>query len=429
MKNILCAGIFLAGVTTLQGADDNVARKPPMGWRSWNAYQGNVNQKDMMDTARAMSVKRDRDGNVIMNHEQDGVSYSDLGYTSVGLDDNWQMCKAGVNGTFHDERGNPIIDRAKFYDMKNMTDFIHALNLTAGWYHNNCICNEYGTVRHNKHIWPNESWSHQHYLGDVNATLSYGFDSVKLDACGGFNDMDHWYSLLRSQADEHKRDPIMIENCHFGKIIPNETHCPYHMFRTGSDIQPTFGSVMENLRQAFKFLNKTNPISRPGCWAYPDMLEVGNLNTEDEDKVHFASWAIVSAPLILGHNMTNETTNQRVWKTISNRRAIAINQGYFGHPGYVVTDARGVRILAKPLGPSHSAVLLVNKRKTPVNISVDLVEIIDSIYIGTPGIVATDVWTGQNETVKGTSITREVGVHKAAFLEVSSQSSIISAIA
>ena len=41
--------------------------------------------------------------------------------------------------------------------------------------------------------------------------------------------------------------------------------------------------------------------SGPGGWNDPDMLEVGNGGlTHEEEKTHFAMWALAKAPLIIG---------------------------------------------------------------------------------------------------------------------------------
>ena len=61
------------------------------------------------------------------------MSLADLGYISVGLDDAWQACGTGVNGSFHDAEGNPLVDTKKFPSMKNMTDYGHSLGLKIGW--------------------------------------------------------------------------------------------------------------------------------------------------------------------------------------------------------------------------------------------------------------------------------------------------------
>jgi alpha-galactosidase len=115
------------------------------------------------------------DGMVSRKRTVNGVPTSllDLGYSDVGLDDAWQLC--GQYGpdknTYHDETGKPVVDSNLFPDFKEMTDYAHSLSLTAGWYGNNCICED-----HCK--------SDECYQEDVNALVAFGFDSVKLDGCG-----------------------------------------------------------------------------------------------------------------------------------------------------------------------------------------------------------------------------------------------------
>ena len=43
----------------------------------------------------------------------------------------------------------------------------------------------------------------------------------------------------------------------------------------------------------------------PGGWNDPDMLEIGNGGlTLEEEKTHFALWAISKAPLIIGADLS-----------------------------------------------------------------------------------------------------------------------------
>ena len=52
------------------------------------------------------------------------------------------------------------------------------------------------------------------------------------------------------------------------------------------------------------------------------MLEVGNFqgpNNLTESKTHFGGWCIVSAPLILGMDVTDSANLDAVWPIISNK--------------------------------------------------------------------------------------------------------------
>ena len=47
------------------------------------------------------------------------------------------------------------------------------------------------------------------------------------------------------------------------------------MYRTSGDVRARYSSVVGNLKTTDFYA--TNNLSYPGCWAYPDMLEVGRL--------------------------------------------------------------------------------------------------------------------------------------------------------
>ena len=65
-------------------------------------------------------------------------------------------------------------------------------------------------------------------------------------------------------------------------------------------------------------------------WFSPDMLEVGNfkgLLNFTESRSHFGGWCIVSAPLILGMDLTDDANVEAVWDIISNKEASASRTG------------------------------------------------------------------------------------------------------
>jgi hypothetical protein len=138
------------------------------------------------------------------------ISIKDLGYSDIGLDDNWQLCgHRGSQGyTYHDPvSGAPIVNPAVFPDFKAMTDHAHSLGLTAGW----CASMRHACVRWlvsalppassstflpffffpplhadgNNCICSDKCSTDACYSADVNATIAYGFDSTKVRGCCG----------------------------------------------------------------------------------------------------------------------------------------------------------------------------------------------------------------------------------------------------
>lgn len=180
-------------------------------------------------------------------------------------------------------------------------------------------------------------------------------------------------------------NPVLVENCHGkdprfkpNRTIPPSEGCPYQFYRTSIDIRNHYPSMMHNLGTIEPFRNAN--LSYPGCWAYADMLQVGVGNglSLAETRSHFGSWVIVSSPLILSHDVNDDTVMNEIWNVISNREVLAVNQGYFGGSGGVYGVANETIVLeqgrfqaevpmyqylSKPLGLNKVAVLLLNSGK------------------------------------------------------------------
>jgi len=353
MDQLLSSLLFITLFVSLYALDNGKSITPPLGWRSWNLFGDHVNQT-LMESIMTGMTKRTRktwNGKI--------MSLIDLGYSDVGLDDAWQLC--GIYGnkryTYHDENGRPVVNTEVFPDFKSMTNYAHSLNLTAGWYHNNCICRDHCI-------------SDECYEADVAALLSYGFDSVKLDACGKQLNLEKWSSTITAAGGN-----ILIENCHWGRTIPErsastgELICPYNYYRSSGDIRASYESVISNLMTTVP-LAQSN-LSVPTCWAYPDMLEVGcdhGPGGENdpglsfvEARTHFGAWAIVSSPLILSHDVNNNTVTDQIWPIISNTELISVNQAYAGDSGTLFLSSTKTIILRTAqnaeTGPASTTVL------------------------------------------------------------------------
>eukprot|EP00005_Dracoamoeba_jomungandri_P000161 CAMPEP_0174253276 /NCGR_PEP_ID=MMETSP0439-20130205/2647_1 /TAXON_ID=0 /ORGANISM="Stereomyxa ramosa, Strain Chinc5" /LENGTH=378 /DNA_ID=CAMNT_0015334217 /DNA_START=162 /DNA_END=1298 /DNA_ORIENTATION=+ len=357
----------------------------------------------------------------------DGVPTSlvDLGYVSVGLDDNWQDCGKGINGSFHDANGNPIINTDRFPDMKNMTAYAHSKGTRPGWYFNNCICRETGKLQPN---WPPQMH------GDVNAVYDLGYDGIKIDSCGPSHNLTEWNDLLNKTGRA-----ILIENCHDNVTFPywedityKNLVCPMHFYRVSNDIQSNWDSIFSNLQHTIPYLTESNPLSRPGCWAYPDMLEVGNgALTYEESRSHFGAWCVVSAPLILGFDLTKSSIMASVWDIISNKEAIAVSQSWQGHPGRLVAEDkisfpvlnkefRGMEVKALPTwqvwakktgSDGTQAVLFVNLGSGTTDIEVRLTK------LGLGDVKVRNIWEHKDEgQVSGSYTVKGLASHDSKFV-------------
>ena len=74
--------LSVVSLVCVQAIDNGKGLTPPMGWRSWNLFGPNVDQS---------LIENQMKGMVSLSRKVNGIptSLKDLGYTDVGLDDNW----------------------------------------------------------------------------------------------------------------------------------------------------------------------------------------------------------------------------------------------------------------------------------------------------------------------------------------------------
>lgn len=218
---------------------------------------------------------------------------------------------------------------------------------------------------------------------------------------------------------------ILIENCHWGQTVPGQTsgdapctgttpigNCPYNFYRTSGDIRNNWGSMTKNLHTTTKFQGEP-PLSRPGQWAYPDMMEVGRMANYNEDRSHFGAWVITSSPLILGYDLNDESITDKIWDIISNQEAIAINQQWEGHPGRLVKEWDSFMLWAKKQPKGAQAVLVINSSNNSSPATVNFNE----IGITSSSATVRDVWNHKDlGTATGSFKTDAISSHDSVFL-------------
>ena len=298
----------------------------------------------------------------------------------------------------------------------------HSLGLQAGFYINNCICGE--------NQWRgNETWESVVYEGTAKAILAWDFDGVKIDSCSEFTNMTRWAELFAASGK-----PMVLENCHNSdgqdpcpeaKACPATGVCPYNLWRLGRDIGASWGSIYSNLQDVIPWNQGTPSLSRPGRWGYPDMMQVGQLASYEEDRAHFGAqhfhrssvdgwrlfslmhsmgcpagaWAVVSSPLTLGYDLTDDSITEHIWPIISSRHAIAINHAWAGSPGRLVDEmisphAANASLLARRCGDGAANACCTHHDGPPNS---------PPHYDGTgsPPLCGTQVWAKPLSTANG----------------------------
>lgn len=287
-----------------------IARTAPMGWNSWNTFGPNINEELIRQMADVMVEK----------------GYRDAGYEYLVIDDCWSLKQ-------RDENGLLVADPEKFpHGMKAVADYVHSKGLKFGMY--SCAgvrtCAGYPS-------------SFDHEFVDAQTFADWGVDFLKYDFCNfpANGDCKMRYQTMSMALKATGRE-ILFSACNWGREDPWHwmRSIGAHMYRSTGDIMDNFVSFTDIVKsQLPNFCDSGN-----FCFNDIDMLTVGMYGkgnvgigskcTDNEYKVQFALWCMLSAPLMMGGDL--RSMNEFCEKLMLNKELLAINQDEEARPPYVV---------------------------------------------------------------------------------------------
>jgi alpha-galactosidase len=320
-----------------------LAKTPPMGWNSWNKFQCNVSERLIRETADAMVT----------------TGMKDAGYQFVNIDDCWHGARDSL-GFIHP-------DSARFPSgMKALADYVHAKGLKLGIY------SDAGSK-----TCGGKPGSRGYEYQDAYTYSRWGIDYLKYDWCSTDSlKAAGAYMTMRDALAKAGR-PIVLSICEWGTDKPwTWGQSTGHLWRTTGDITACFDCIKEmggwRAWGVLQILDKQEGLRQyagPGHWNDPDMLEVGNGLTPNEDRAHFSMWSMLAAPLIAGNDLRSMPAN--VAQVLTNRDVIAVNQDSLGVQGFKYASRDSVEIWFKPLAAGDWAVTFLNRGATPRTVSFD----------------------------------------------------------
>lgn len=320
-----------------------LALTPPMGWNSWNTFQTHINDSLVRGIADVMVSS----------------GMKDAGYTYLVLDDGWMaMQRDSVTG-------NLVPDPKKFpHGLKGLIDYVHSKGLKFGLY--NCAgtktCAGYPGTR---------GYEYQ----DARYYASLEIDYLKFDWCNteGINAKEAYTTM--SKALKAAGRPIVFSLCEWG------TNKPWlwaenvgELWRTTGDISALFDGYLDHgtwkqdgLMTIVDQQIGLRKYAGPGHWNDPDMLEVGNGMSTNEDRAHFSMWCMLAAPLIAGNDLRkmSEVTKD----ILTNKEAIAVDQDKLGIEGFKYSDKDSLEVWVKPLENDDWAVCFLNRSHKPIQVN------------------------------------------------------------
>jgi alpha-galactosidase len=389
----LVAALLLPAAATAQKAP-GLALTPPMGWNSWNRYGCQIDQKLIEQTADAMVSSGLRDA----------------GYVYVNIDDCWQGTRDG--------HGDIQPDAARFPGgMKALGDYLHQRGLKFGIY------SDAGAE-----TCAGRPGSQGHEFQDAAQYARWGVDYVKYDWCNvgdgaaQRNPREAYATISAALAASGR--PMVLSICEWGRSDPWLWAGDYgHLWRTTGDITNCWDCVVGHgnwfASGVLPILDQQDAIrgyAGPGRWNDPDMLEVGNLPTLNDDRSHFAMWTMLAAPLIVGTDVAALGPEARA--VLANPRLVAIDQDALGIEAFKWIARPGLDVWARPLSGGRWAVALLNRGDTPKDARIDwaAVSLEDNLKgkradLASTRYRLTDAWTGQAAGTTAAPLERTLAPH------------------
>lgn len=395
-KKIIVALLLLSlGKMTYSQKYEHIADTPPMGWNSWNIFGCDINEQMIRDITDAMVTS----------------GLKDAGYEYIIIDDCWHGERDSL-GFIHS-------DPEKFPSgIKALADYIHSKGLKFGIY------SDAGTE-----TCAGRPGSRGYEYQDALQYAHWGVDYLKYDWCNTDNiNPIGAYTTMRDALYKAGR-PILFSMCEWGTARPwTWAQDIGHMWRTTGDIYLCWdckhdhgGWFSWGVLQILDMQEGLREYAGPGHWNDPDMLEVGNGMSVNEDRAHFSMWAMLSAPLIAGNDLRNIT--QETIDILTNPEVIAVNQDKLGIQGLQYKKEKDLEIWFKPLTEDRWAVCFLNRGELPIELKFNWKEnIVNDDFaqrqanFNTTTYKIRNVWTGKDSGTTEKNIKTKLPGHDVLML-------------
>ena len=462
-------GVVSIGVaaSTAQAEAGGVDQTPVMGWSSWSFLRMGV------DTALI-----EAEANALVT-----TGLAAAGYKYVNIDDNWYQCP-GPQGPDVDQYGRWVINSSEFPSVGNdngmqvVANYVHSLGLKFGVYETPGISDQ--AVTENTPILgtsyraddiattiPQNNYNcggmtginysapgAQAYVDSVVDELaSWGVDYIKLDGITNSNvpDIEAWSAAIKQSGRPMvlnitqgsysvKIAPALKQYANQWEFAPDiEINGPDEGSAPSCNAPPFTGCLsvfpltsFSHWKDRFDDAAEWQPYGGPGGFNDYDSIEVGDGTANSgmslaAEQSQLSLWALGSAPLILGSDLTSAVTNAygtssgldpTDLKMLTNGDMLAIDQDAIDASR--IYDVGSAQIFAKT-EPSGDEIVGLFDTSTNLSGGNDTISTTPSAVgvISSRGYLVRNVWTGQTSYLRPTgTITASVPSEGVALYRV-----------
>ena len=344
---------------------------PPMGWNGWNSFPC----AKRLDAQKVSEI-----ADVLVSSGMQAA-----GYQYVNLDDCWELPRSAA--------GDIVLDDTRLPNgMLDLSTSLHARGFKLGVFRRAEDCLGVPAGR-------NEA--------DAATYNSWQVDFLKMVSCHPGGDDRNNVELMAAALRNSGR-PVLFSLA----APPFEDWMPEvaQLVRNSDPIQATWASILSVLDNTVPLA----PYARPGVFNDPDILEVGNSPlTINEARAHFSLWAMLSAPLLAGNDLTTMTPAAQ--EILTNREVIMLDQDPLGLQGALVRDEGELQVYAKPLtGCGARGVVLFNRGSAALSTTLAWSE----IWLSSGTANVRDLWAASELGPAIDGIALSVPAHDVVVLKV-----------
>ena len=440
-----CAAVLITllavGVLPNASAEDNgLERTPVLGWSSWSF----IRKFPTADKMKAQALALHNSG------------LQKIGYDYVNLDDFWYQCP-GPQGPNVDAYGRWITDASRFPSqgdtdgIKVVADYIHSLGMKFGIYvtpgiskqavsrntpiqgtsytaaqiaepsveENNYNCK--GMVRVNY----TKPGAQEYTNSWVDMLAAWGIDYIKIDGMTDSNadDVKAWSNAIRQSGRPMVLDvtqgnltiaiaPTLMKYANQWEFPP-DVEC-YRCEKGGSSYPLTSWA---EVAKRFNYVAEWQPYAGPGAFNDYDSIEVGNGNddglTPVERQTQISLWALASAPLLLGVDLTHLDPTD-LQKYLENTAVLAVDQDAIAAKRVLNAGNRQVFAKKEPNGDAIIGLFNTGVKAEEVSVSTSAIGLPEN----KSGYSAHDLWSGETKKT-GSTISAVVPSHGVVLYRVS----------